>query len=98
MQCIQSFGPTRLPVANVSMFAKATPREFLDVSDRESQELLDLLFAQVTKPQYVYRHKWRVGDLLMWDNCAVQHLASFDYALPLRRLMERVIVEGSVPY
>src|SRR5215471_6944783 len=34
----------------------------LDVSDGESRELLDLLFAQVTKPQYVYRHKWRVGD------------------------------------
>jgi taurine dioxygenase len=70
----------------------------LDVSDRESRELLNLLFAQVTKPQYVYRHKWRVGDLLMWDNCAVQHLASFDYVLPLRRLMERTTVEGSVPY
>ena len=70
----------------------------LDVSDGESRELLDLLFAQVTKPQYVYRHKWRVGDLLMWDNCAVQHLASFDYALPLRRLMERTTIEGSVPY
>ncbi len=70
----------------------------LDVSDRESQELLNLLFAQVTKPQYVYRHKWHVGDLLMWDNCAVQHLASFDYVLPLRRLMERTTIEGSVPY
>jgi taurine dioxygenase len=70
----------------------------LDVSDGESQELLNLLFAQVTKPQYVYRRKWRVRDLLMWDNCAVQHLASFDYVLPLRRLMERTTVEGSVPY
>ena len=38
----------------------------------------------------------RVGALLMWDNCAVQHLASFDYAL-LRRLMARATVEGSVP-
>jgi taurine dioxygenase len=72
--------------------------QILDVSEEESRELLALLFAQVTKPQYVYRHKWRVGDLLMWDNCAVQHLASFDYALPLRRLMERTTVEGSVPY
>src|SRR5580700_623181 len=72
--------------------------QILDVSEGESRELLDLLFAQVTKPQNVYRHKWRVGDLLMWDNCAVQHLASFDYALPLRRLMERTTVEGSVPY
>jgi taurine dioxygenase len=71
--------------------------QILDVSPGESRELLDLLFAQVTKPQYVYRHKWRVGDLLMWDNCAVQHLASFDYALPLRRLVERTTVEGSIP-
>jgi hypothetical protein len=30
----------------------------------------------VPKPQYVYRDKWHIGDLLMWDNCAVQHLAS----------------------
>ena len=70
----------------------------LDIPEGESRELLDVLFAQVTKPQYVYRHRWRVGDLLMWDNCAVQHLASFDYALPLRRVMERTTVEGSVPY
>jgi hypothetical protein len=90
MQCTRSFEATRSPAANASMFAK--------VSEGESRELLDLLFAQVTKPQYVYRHKWRVGGLLMWDNCAVQHLASFDYALPLRRLMERTTVEGSVPY
>ncbi|MBV8357231.1 MAG: TauD/TfdA family dioxygenase, partial [Deltaproteobacteria bacterium] len=49
-------------------------------------------------PEYIYRHSWRVGDLVMWDNCAVQHLASFDYAPPLRRHMERTTVEGSTPY
>jgi taurine dioxygenase len=70
----------------------------LDVSEEESRELLYLLFAQVIKPQYVYRHQWRVGDLLMWDNCSVQHLASFDYALPLRRRLERTTVEGSTPH
>jgi taurine dioxygenase len=70
----------------------------LDMPEAESEELLQLLFAQVTKPHYLYRHKWRVGDLTMWDNCAVQHKASFDYALPLRRHMERTTVEGSVPY
>jgi taurine dioxygenase len=69
----------------------------LDIPEAESRELLALLFEQVTKPEYVYRHKWRVGDLLMWDNCAVQHLASFDYA-PLHRHMERTTVEGSTPY
>lgn len=69
----------------------------LDMPEDESRELLDLLFARVTKPEYIYRHSWRVGDLLIWDNCAVQHLASFDYA-PLRRHMERTTVEGSIPY
>jgi taurine dioxygenase len=69
----------------------------LEIPEDESRELLALLFAQVTKPEYVYRHQWRVGDLLMWDNCAVQHLAMFDYA-PLPRHMERTTVEGSIPF
>jgi taurine dioxygenase len=69
----------------------------IDIPEAESRELLALLFAQVTKPAYVYRHHWRAGDLLMWDNCAVQHLAVFDYA-PLHRHMERTTVEGSVPH
>jgi taurine dioxygenase len=35
----------------------------------------------------------------MWDNCAVQHLASFDYQWPRhRRLMHRVTVGGSAPF
>jgi taurine dioxygenase len=69
----------------------------LDIPEGESRELLAALFAQVTDSQNVYRHSWRVGDLLMWDNCAVQHLATFDYA-PLARHMERTTVEGSLPY
>jgi taurine dioxygenase len=33
----------------------------------------------------------------MWDHVAVQHKANFDYDLPLRRLMHRTTVRGSVP-
>ena len=65
----------------------------LDIPEGESRELLAVLFAQVTESQNVYRHRWRAGDLLMWDNCAVQHLATFDYA-PLHRHMERTTVEA----
>jgi taurine dioxygenase len=71
--------------------------QILDVPEEVSRELLALLFAQVTESENIYRHSWRVGDLLMWDNCAVQHLATFDYA-PLHRHMERTTVEGSSPY
>lgn len=64
----------------------------------ESDALLVELFAHVTSPAFVYRHKWRVGDFLVWDNCSVQHLAISDYALPQRRRMERTTLRGSVPY
>jgi taurine dioxygenase len=70
----------------------------LGIPEEESRELLATLFAQVVRPEFVYRHRWRVGDLVMWDNCATQHKVSFDYELPLRRRLERTTVEGSVPY
>jgi taurine dioxygenase len=68
------------------------------VSDAESETLLSQLYAHITQPEFLYCHQWQPGDLLMWDNAAVQHKATFDYDLPLRRLMYRTTVRGSVPY
>jgi taurine dioxygenase len=70
----------------------------LDIPEKESEALLNTLRTQATQPEFVYRHKWRVGDVLMWDNCAVQHLAIADYKLPQRRLMHRTTITGTVPY
>jgi taurine dioxygenase len=64
----------------------------------ESDALLAQLCAHIIKPEYRYEHHWRTGDLLMWDNCAVQHKANFDYYLPLRRLMYRTTVRGTAPF
>jgi taurine dioxygenase len=64
------------------------------VSDSESKELLDYLFQHVTRPEFIYRHNWREGDLLAWDNCATQHCAIMDYA-PLLLRMERTTITGS---
>ena len=66
--------------------------------DEESEPLLETLYAHCTRPEFVYRHRWRKGDLLMWDNCAAQHLATMDYELPLRRLMYRTTLTGTAPY
>jgi taurine dioxygenase len=60
----------------------------------ESAALLAELCAHVVKPDFRYRHHWQAGDLLMWDNAAVQHKANFNYDLPLRRLMHRTTVRG----
>jgi taurine dioxygenase len=64
----------------------------------ESNALLKELCAHCVRPEFVYRHRWQAGDLLMWDNTATQHFAVRDYALPQRRLMYRTTVAGSVPY
>ena len=68
------------------------------VTQEESDALLAQLYRHIVQPEFVYTHEWRPGDLLMWDNVAVQHKATFDYDLPLRRLMYRTTVRGSVPY
>jgi taurine dioxygenase len=67
------------------------------MADEESLPLIKRLADLVTRPEFCYRHRWRVGDLLMWDNATTQHLAISDYQLPLRRLMHRVAVNGTVP-
>lgn len=59
----------------------------------ESDQLLAQLYAHITQPEFIYGHSWRVGDLLMWDNIAVQHKATFDYD-PLPRLLYRTTVRG----
>ena len=67
----------------------------LDAGD--SDALLKLLWEQIRKPEFQYRHSWKKGDLIVWDNCAVQHLAVFDYGDTPRRL-HRAGIAGPVPY
>jgi len=68
------------------------------MSREESEQLLAQLYRHIVKPEFIYTHSWRSGDLLMWDNAAVQHKATFDYDLPLRRLMYRTTVRGTAPF
>ena len=67
--------------------------------DREAgHRLIDDLVAHSTQPQFVYRHKWRRGDIVIWDNRCLMHKANGDYPEGARRLMHRIIVAGTVPY
>ncbi|HML10585.1 MAG TPA: TauD/TfdA family dioxygenase [Stellaceae bacterium] len=67
------------------------------VDSAEAEALIAALADHIVKPAFIYRHQWRPGDLLMWDNCAVQHRAIQDYDLPQRRLMHRTTMGGAVP-
>ena len=66
--------------------------------DDEALDLIAELDSHCVRPEFLYRHKWQVGDLLMWDNTSSMHLAICDYALPERRLMHRTTVIGTVPF
>jgi taurine dioxygenase len=73
-------------------------KEIVGLPEAESRALLDTLFAHLYRPEFRYHHKWQLGDLLIWDNAAVQHKATFDYGKPLRRKMQRGTLEGTAPY
>lgn len=65
------------------------------MGEEEGAAIVAELAAWCTRPEFVYRHNWRVGDFVVWDNCSTQHRATFDYELPMRRLMYRTTVEGT---
>ena len=59
----------------------------------ESEVLLDQLWAKCTDPKLVYRHQWRVGDVLMWDNrCVLHRRDAFDAGA--RRIMHRTQINA----
>jgi taurine dioxygenase len=62
----------------------------------ESDALLEELRQHIQQPRYHYRHSWRVGDVVIWDNAALQHLAHFDYGTIPRKLWRSGIL-GPVP-
>jgi taurine dioxygenase len=70
----------------------------LDMPQEESTPLLDKVFDQAEKAEFVYEHVWRLGDLLLWDNRCSSH-ARTDFPSTERRLMLRTTVKGTVrPY
>jgi taurine dioxygenase len=64
----------------------------------ESLTFLNDLLDRVIQPAIVYRHKWRVGDMLLCDNRAVLHIALDDYDHAEGRVMHRILIAGDAPY
>ncbi|MGA8552485.1 MAG: TauD/TfdA family dioxygenase, partial [Stellaceae bacterium] len=66
--------------------------------EAEGRALLDALVEHATQRRFVYAHRWRIGDLVMWDNCCLLHraVANFDTARE-RRILHRTVVKGTLP-
>ncbi len=64
----------------------------------EGKALIKELIGLCIAPEKIYRHRWQVGDIVIWDNCSAMHRATFNYSWPRhRRLMHRTSVVGTVP-
>ena len=64
---------------------------------KEALPLLDQLLEHATREEFQYRHEWRSGDLVMWDNRCLLHKANGDYDMNQVRYLYRVMLQGSVP-
>ncbi len=63
---------------------------------KDSDALLGQLLEWATRPQFVYQHIWRMGDLLMWDNTGTMHRV-LGYDLDCGRRLHRVTLQGEEP-
>jgi len=64
-----------------------------------ARALLDELMAHTTQERFVYTHRWRPGDVVLWDNRCLLHRAVDNYAMgTYRRVLRRVVVKGSAPF
>jgi taurine dioxygenase len=68
--------------------------KILGLSESDSRTTLEFLFAHQEEVQFEYRHEWRVGDTLIWDNCASIHLATGGYSAEQPRVMIRTQILG----
>ena len=65
---------------------------FVGMAQEEAWPLIEELAEHATQEQFVYYHRWRVGDVLMWDERATMHRGAGDYRPEERRIMLRTIV------
>jgi alpha-ketoglutarate-dependent taurine dioxygenase len=76
-----------------SLVIGATARHVVDLDFKKSAELLVQLRDWATQPQFVYRHQWSIGDLVIWDNTGTMHRAT-PYDPKAGRLLHRTKLEG----
>ncbi|MEJ6704355.1 MAG: taurine dioxygenase [Pseudomonadales bacterium] len=68
-----------------------------ELSKKESDSLLALLFNHVVTPEYTCRFQWQPDSIAMWDNRITQHKPVNDY-WPAHRRMQRITIDGDRPF
>jgi alpha-ketoglutarate-dependent taurine dioxygenase len=103
LRTMMAIGDRELPLVwnhrsgRKSLILGCTARHVVDMDFRKSIELLVRLRDWATRPEFVYRHHWSVGDLVIWDNTGTMHRAT-PYDPASGRLLHRTKLEGEEPF
>ena len=68
-----------------------------EMDEAEGDALLDRLYQHCDQPAFQYSHRWRSGDVLVWDNRCALHQATFDFDQSKRRYLHRIMLKGDRP-
>jgi taurine dioxygenase len=71
--------------------------EIVGMDEAEALSLLDELLAHATQAKFEYRHKWKAGDVVIWDNRCLLHKANGDYPVEEVRYLYRLMLKGDAP-
>jgi taurine dioxygenase len=79
-------------------FHKSKTERILGMEPEETQAFLDELLETAIRPQFVYVHEYKLGDMLIVDNRSAMHKAGFDYDHSQHRMLYRILVRGDRPF
>jgi len=68
-----------------------------NMEDEAALALVAELMEHAIQKKYEYRHQWRYGDFVIWDNRSVVHKANPDYDMNERRYLYRLMLKGETP-
>jgi alpha-ketoglutarate-dependent 2,4-dichlorophenoxyacetate dioxygenase len=80
-----------------SLYVSAHASHIIGWPVEQGQTLLRELTEFATQQKFVYRHVWRAGDLVVWDNRCLLHRATPYDSVRYKRLMQRTTVAGDAP-
>jgi alpha-ketoglutarate-dependent 2,4-dichlorophenoxyacetate dioxygenase len=80
-----------------NVFVGSHVKEIEGMPDEEAKPLIKRLIAEVTRSESIYRHRWQVGDFVIWDNRCLLHCGCGYDAEKYRRRMHQTRVRGRAP-
>ena len=95
--CIHPLERRHPKSGRVSLYIGRWAYDIEGLPEQEGRELVAWLQEFAQQPRFIYRHRWRVGDAMLWDNRCTQHSATGFDESRYTRLMHRTTLEGDAP-